>query len=267
MKWGAAPLVKLIDVGTWTHQSKQALIVAVCSCIVQRCPGEEIVWSGHTIRQNTFSKRKLNSHYKHNRKMASCDLLLANCKAGLNAPSKAVLPVKICPRVEQKIQTLKVPDEQKKKPKKKPIMYFQRAKKKKSKVVGSNPYPPAAAACKQVLPKSSGVSISKPARKRLASVHPHISNKAEMSIHAQITHRLTAYRMTTAYGSSPRSRWAQPNAVETCHELLYYRRTNHTNGRMMKNQLNLLGILRINKITNVHIVQMSFNVRNIVVMY
>ncbi len=87
---GAAPLVKLIDIGSWTHQSKQALVVAVCSCVVQRCPKEEIVCSSLTIRNIILHKEWL-------------------WKRKVNTPSKAVLPVEICPRVEEKIQTLKVP--------------------------------------------------------------------------------------------------------------------------------------------------------------
>lgn len=92
---GAAPLVKLIDIGSWTHQSKQALVVAVCSCVVQRCPKKK--------------KKKRDGLLKsHNQKYHRVKSIM-NGSVNVNSPSKAVLPVEICPGVEEKIQTLKVP--------------------------------------------------------------------------------------------------------------------------------------------------------------
>lgn len=40
MQRGAAPLVQVVDAGPGAHQSKQALVVAVGSSVMQRGPGK-----------------------------------------------------------------------------------------------------------------------------------------------------------------------------------------------------------------------------------
>lgn len=94
MERSAAPLVKVIDAGPGAHQSKQALVVTVGCSIVQRGPGKANTaqFPAHFLNQETRRAQSLDP----------------NQQLKCYKPAKAVLPIKVCSRVEEKIETFQV---------------------------------------------------------------------------------------------------------------------------------------------------------------